>query len=77
MWCFAFCFFFFFFFFFFFYLFSFGSYAGWLWTKLRLGGGIPIFMGRGGHLILHFVHFVTVLLYLSIFPFGVGGLMWI
>ena len=23
-----------------------------------------------------FVHFVAALLYLSVFPFGVGGLMW-
>ena len=48
-----------------------------VYIQLSLGNRIPTFLGKSCQLCLPPVHSVVALLYLSVFPFGVGGLMWI
>ena len=59
------------------FFFSFNNYVSWLYIQVSLGNIITTFLGKGYQLCLPSVHFVATLLYLSVIPFDVGGLMWI
>ena len=50
--------------------------VSWLYIQLSLGNSVR-FWGKSYQLCLPSFHFVAALLYLSVFPFGVGGLVWI
>ena len=57
-------------------MFSFNNCASWLYILLSLGNRVHTFLGKRCKLCSPSVHFMVALLYLSVFPFGVGGL-WI
>ena len=45
--------------------------------EVSVGNRVPTFLEKSCQFYLSFIHFVAALMYLSVFPFGVEGLMWI
>ena len=53
------------------------NYVSLRYIQLSLGNKFATFLGKICQLCLSSVHFGTAKLYLSVFPFGVGSLMWL
>ena len=53
------------------------KYVSLRYIQLGLGNRVTIFLVKSCQLCLPSVHFVVAKLYFSVFPFGVGGLMWL
>ena len=55
---------------------SFNNYVSYRYIQLNLGNRVAIFLGKSCYFCLPSVHFMVTVLYLSVLPFGVGGLIW-
>ena len=58
-------------------MFSFSNYVSLRYIQLSLGNRVASFFGKELPVLLDIYSFGGCLLVLSVFSFGVGGLMWI